>query len=316
MIRSFVSLGLGAILVCLLGGSASAENAAVAREHYERGTKFYDIGRYDDAIHEFEAAYEAKSDPAFIYNLAQSHRLAGHNVEALRLYRNYLRYVPRAPNRADIENRIGELEKLTADHPAASPAAPPASPEPPAVVAPAPGPVVTPLSGSPPQSPAPAGSLPAPGPAPGPEAIPGEAVPVPGAATATWPIPAPGQAAQSAPPPARSPRRTAGVVIASVGGVLLVGGAISGLIARAESKKVEDAAQQHLQFDPSVQRVGKGAELFQWIAYGVGAAGLALGLILYETAPSPSGEAGTSRQVAVTPLAGPGLGGALVRVAF
>jgi len=101
-----------------------------------------------------------------------------------------------------------------------------------------------------------------------------------------------------------------------VGGVFLVGGAISGLIARAESKKVEDAAQQHLQFDPSVQRLGKGAELFQWIGYGVGAAGLALGLILYETAPSPTGEAGTSRQVAVTPLAGPGLGGALVRVAF
>src|SRR4051812_33273391 len=62
-----------------------------ARTHYERGTRFYDLGKYDDAVHEFEAAYEAKGDPAFLYNLAQSHRLAGHVDEALRYYRTYLR---------------------------------------------------------------------------------------------------------------------------------------------------------------------------------------------------------------------------------
>ena len=97
-------LGVGLVVVCLLGAALSsparAENAASAREHYERGTKFYDIGKYDDAIREFEAAYEAKSDPAIIFNLAQAHRLAGHNQEALQLYRNYLRYVPHPPNRA------------------------------------------------------------------------------------------------------------------------------------------------------------------------------------------------------------------------
>src|ERR1041384_712753 len=112
-------LGVGLAVVFLLGAAlaapARAEDAASAREHYERGTKFYDIGKYDDAIREFEAAYEAKSDPAIIYNLAQAHRLAGHNQEALQLYRNYLRYVPPPPNRADIEERIRGLEKVIAE---------------------------------------------------------------------------------------------------------------------------------------------------------------------------------------------------------
>src|SRR4051812_2083742 len=120
-------LGKLALVVGVLGllagwmGSARAENAASAREHYQRGTKFYDIGRYDEAIHEFEAAYEAKSDPAFIYNLAQAHRLAGHNQEALQLYRNYLRYVPSPPNRSDIVERIRVLEKAVAERPPSTP---------------------------------------------------------------------------------------------------------------------------------------------------------------------------------------------------
>ena len=79
-----------------------------------------DIGKHDEAIKEFEAAYEAKSDPAF-YDAPQSHRLAGHANEALRLYRTYLRYVPKAANRADIEVRIQELEKTAPSGPAPSP---------------------------------------------------------------------------------------------------------------------------------------------------------------------------------------------------
>ena len=110
-------LGKLVLVVAVVGlcagwsGPARAENTASAREHYQRGTKFYDIGRYDEAIREFEAAYEAKSDPAFIYNLAQAHRLAGHNQEALQLYRNYLRYVPSPPNRVDIDDRIRALKR-------------------------------------------------------------------------------------------------------------------------------------------------------------------------------------------------------------
>ncbi|HEY4187481.1 MAG TPA: tetratricopeptide repeat protein [Polyangia bacterium] len=304
------------VVICLgagVGGSARAEDAAAAREHYERGTKFYDIGKYDDAIHEFEAAYEAKSDPAFIYNLAQSHRLAGHNTEALQLYRNYLRNSPHAPNRADIEERIRALEKTIAEHPASN------------------APAVTPAA-APPETPAVVGAPPAqtPPPAAGPTLGPGtgEANPAPGPPGPPYPnaYPPPGQPEANALPPAYPPmpaatppahsgRKTAGIVIASVGGVFLVGGAIGGLIAKSESNKVQDAAKTRGKFDPSAESTGRAAELFQWIGYGVGAAGIALGLILYATVPSTPSEAAPPR-VAVAPLAGPGLGGALVRMTF
>ena len=102
---------------------ARAEDKAAAREHYDKGTTYYDLGKYRDAAREFEAAYEAKKDAAFLYNLAQSYRLAGDSERALHFYRTYLRYVPKAPNRADIEEQIKALELKVATQ--APPTAPP-----------------------------------------------------------------------------------------------------------------------------------------------------------------------------------------------
>src|SRR6185503_4516701 len=77
------------------------DNKTAAKEHYNRGTSFYDLGKYDEAIKEFEAAYQLKNDPAFLYNLAQSYRQAGNHERAVHFYKTYLRYVPNAKNRAD-----------------------------------------------------------------------------------------------------------------------------------------------------------------------------------------------------------------------
>ena len=96
-------------------GAGEATTARRPREGaLPRGTSYYDLGRYDDAIKEFEAAYQLKNDPAFLYNLAQSYRLAGNEERALHFYETYLRYVPKAPNRAEIEDRITALERQMA----------------------------------------------------------------------------------------------------------------------------------------------------------------------------------------------------------
>src|SRR4030095_8014616 len=55
-----------------------------------------------------------RSDPALLYNAAQSHRLAGSKERALVLYRNYLRLYAKKEKRAEIETRIDELEKAIA----------------------------------------------------------------------------------------------------------------------------------------------------------------------------------------------------------
>src|SRR3569833_2787860 len=92
-------IAVGVLLVCT-GGQAWADDAAAAREHAQKATTFYKLAKYDYAIREFEAAYEAKSDPALLYNIAQCHRQTEREGEALRLYRNFVKDAPRGPYRA------------------------------------------------------------------------------------------------------------------------------------------------------------------------------------------------------------------------
>jgi tetratricopeptide (TPR) repeat protein len=87
----------------------SAESQA--KSHFNRGTSFYNIGRFADALAEYEAAYLAVQDPPFLFDIAQCHRKMGNSKEALASYRTYLRVAPNAPNRAEVQKRISELER-------------------------------------------------------------------------------------------------------------------------------------------------------------------------------------------------------------
>jgi tetratricopeptide (TPR) repeat protein len=102
----------GLVLVGWLGSSrpAQAADAQASREHFKKGSAAYDLGRFDEAIKEFEAAYQARSDPALLFNIGQAHRLLGHVDAALRSYRAYLRKAPRAPNRGEVQARIKTME--------------------------------------------------------------------------------------------------------------------------------------------------------------------------------------------------------------
>jgi len=85
--------------------------AAEAKAHSSRGTTLYNLGRFAEALAEYEAAYMAIQDPPFLFNVAQCHRKLGHSQEALDSYRGYLRVAPNAPNRGEVERRIDELER-------------------------------------------------------------------------------------------------------------------------------------------------------------------------------------------------------------
>jgi hypothetical protein len=117
------------------GRPAAKDAGARAVAHAEKGRRFYDLRRWDQAIKEFEAAYHLDSDPAHLYNIAQAHRMASHIPQAIELYQSYLSRFPNAPNRADVERRIAELKESgrppntlepqpNAGAPAAAPAAP------------------------------------------------------------------------------------------------------------------------------------------------------------------------------------------------
>jgi tetratricopeptide (TPR) repeat protein len=102
---------LVAVLAARPAVAASNEEKAKARELYQAGLVHYDLKEYAEALKSFKDAYRVVQDPAFLYNIAQCHRRLGQNPEALDFYRNYLRRSPSAPNRAEVERRIQEIER-------------------------------------------------------------------------------------------------------------------------------------------------------------------------------------------------------------
>jgi tetratricopeptide (TPR) repeat protein len=103
-----MSVRLLCVLV-LVSVAVRAEDLSAARAHYMNAAAAFAAGRYDEAAIEFTAAHAAKPDPNLYYNIAQSHRLAGHRVEALINYHRYLDELPKSENRAECEAYIVEL---------------------------------------------------------------------------------------------------------------------------------------------------------------------------------------------------------------
>ena len=101
-----------AFVLVLTAASARAEDAQSARQHYDKGSTFYDLGQFHDAAKEYEEAYKLKSDPALLFNIGQAYRFAAENAEALRAYKAYLRRSPEASNRREVEAHIVKLQKL------------------------------------------------------------------------------------------------------------------------------------------------------------------------------------------------------------
>jgi hypothetical protein len=133
--------------------------AAEAKRHYEEGTKAFNLGEYPRAIAEFKATYNAKPDPLLLYNIAQSYRLAGDAGQGLFFYKSFLRNMPDATNRKEVEAQIRKLEKQLADQ-----KKDPAGIPPPVVVPPPTTATTPPTTSSPPAPPTspPATSVPPP----------------------------------------------------------------------------------------------------------------------------------------------------------
>ena len=168
-----------ALCSCLLLGAsrgARAEDPVHAKELFQQGTTFFDLGQFDKAIDAWQEGYKAKPDPGFLYNIAQAYRLKGDAPKAIFFYRGYLRNSPKAHNRAEVEQRIAALQKQaseaerpkpphgegdTAGGGSQPPPPPPPSFPPPPPLGSAPPPPPTPSPTAPPPVPAPAIDAPA-----------------------------------------------------------------------------------------------------------------------------------------------------------
>lgn len=298
--RSAPILAVVLLLAAQTAARADDAAAAAAREHYQKATSYYDLGKYTEAIKEFEAAYEIKNDPALLYNLAQSNRLAGNAEQALHFYRTYLRYVPHPANRVEIDDRIKQLEILLQQKNATqvtppNQTIPPGATTPPPSAEPAPTPAPLPVEPLPPGASAASTQAPLPPP---------EAEPAPGGGTRT-------EAPVSAADPARGARFATYAKYGYItSGALVAIGLIEGARAASAASDLQSDAKAGKPYDASIQQRGQSAQAAEafFLIVGVLAAGGSTALYLYGNH--------LEHQVSAAPLASStGAGGAL-RVTF
>jgi tetratricopeptide (TPR) repeat protein len=110
-------LGLALLITSLLAavgaGTARAGGGddKQARELYERAEKSFNVGKFAEALTDYQAAYEAKPLPGFLFNIAQCYRNMGNYERARFFFRRYLAVEPHAPNHRRVEELIAEMSK-------------------------------------------------------------------------------------------------------------------------------------------------------------------------------------------------------------
>jgi tetratricopeptide (TPR) repeat protein len=104
------------VAVAIPSRAASADDPATraARRHYERGEKLFALGRFDEALEEYQTAFDAKPLPGFLYNIGQCYRNLADYDQAIFSFKKYLNLEPDAPNREAVERLIEELEEKKA----------------------------------------------------------------------------------------------------------------------------------------------------------------------------------------------------------
>lgn len=89
-----------------------ASRVAEAQRGIAEGMRAFRARDYQAAIHAFEAANAAAPSPDLWFNIARAREMSGDYAAAIEDYRRYLRDKVDAPDRADVERRIADLERM------------------------------------------------------------------------------------------------------------------------------------------------------------------------------------------------------------
>jgi tetratricopeptide (TPR) repeat protein len=120
------SLLFAFIVTVISSSSAFADaNKDEAKKIVNTAVVSFNLGKYEDAASQYEAAYSLVPDPALLFNIGQCYRLAEKPEKAQIAYRSYLRTSPEsAPNRDIAEKRLQEIADTLATKVAPSPVIP------------------------------------------------------------------------------------------------------------------------------------------------------------------------------------------------
>src|SRR6185312_9561520 len=125
------------LVLTLLTAPAAADSSSRAARHFASGQLLFAQGRLRDAAAEFKRAFELDPRPRYLYDAAQSTRMAGDCATAVPLYQAFARIAP------DEDARNAAAQNLQRCQPAppvetAAPPEPATAVEEPPVAAPAP----------------------------------------------------------------------------------------------------------------------------------------------------------------------------------
>jgi hypothetical protein len=80
----------GASVVSTWAAPAHAADTAEANRHFQEGVELYGEGKFEEALVEFERAYEIAPHPLVLYNLAGTNRELSHYDDAIQYYERFL----------------------------------------------------------------------------------------------------------------------------------------------------------------------------------------------------------------------------------
>ena len=120
-------MGLRSVLVVIVlltgTGSALAQGAPsddIAKGLYGAAKAEYDAGQFDKALLHFQEAYAQSKRPQLLYNVGLAADRLRYNKTALEAFERYLRELPDAENKVEVENRINALREIIDREAAAS----------------------------------------------------------------------------------------------------------------------------------------------------------------------------------------------------
>ncbi|HTA21188.1 MAG TPA: tetratricopeptide repeat protein [Polyangia bacterium] len=104
------------VLIVSAAPAARASGAGIddekeARRLFEHAELEFNVGKFPEALADYQSAYEAKPLPGFLFNIAQCYRNMGNFERARFFFRRYLALEPRAPNRHRVDELIAEMSR-------------------------------------------------------------------------------------------------------------------------------------------------------------------------------------------------------------
>jgi tetratricopeptide (TPR) repeat protein len=107
------TLALLALLFVVSPRVAHADDPATraSKRHFDRGEKLFALGKFDEALDEYQKAFDAKPIPDFLFNIGQCYRNLGDYEQAIFSFKKYLKLEPDAPDKDKVERLIDNLEE-------------------------------------------------------------------------------------------------------------------------------------------------------------------------------------------------------------